>query len=178
VNFASLPTKSSANALGDSTNITWTRSWLEKERGDWWDTQVTGSQEIWAAIRLAAEHLQKGELAEAQTMLDATDCTCPTGLLWNGVYDPPGNQYKVPEWVVVEPEGLAEEEVLLDEGVAGLGGASAKNEGMQEEDDTANEPVKVRVRMSHNQRDVLLDIGKRDSVATIVGKLKWQAKVR
>jgi hypothetical protein len=102
-------------------------------------------------------------------MLDVTGCTCPTGLLWKGVYDTTGVQYKVPEWVVVEPEGLADED-MHDEGVAGLAGASAADE--------EDEPVRVRVRTSHNSRDILLEIGKKDSIATIVIKLKLQAKVR
>jgi hypothetical protein len=164
--------------LSDSANLTWTRSRLEKERGDWWDTQVTGSEEIWGAIKLAVQYLQKGELQEAQTMLDVTGCTCPTGLLWKGVYDTTGIQYKVPEWVVVEPEGLAEEEEMHGEGVAGFAGASTGKEDMlNEEEDATGEPVTVRVRTSNNQKDVLLEIGEKDTIATIVEKLKLQAKV-
>jgi hypothetical protein len=106
--------------LTDSTSLTWTRGRLEQERTDWWDTQVTGSAEIWGAIRIAAQHLQANEVAEAQTMLDAAGCTCPSGALWKGVYDPTGVLYKVPEWLVVEPEGLADEDE--DEEVGGAVG--------------------------------------------------------
>lgn len=149
----------------------WTRSRLDKERGDWWDTQVTGSQEIWGAVRLAAQYLQKGELQEAQTLLDATGCTCPTGLLWRGVYDPTGVQYKVPEWVVVEPEGLAEE------GAVDGGKASASDDSSDAVGDAVGDQVTVRVRTSHDQKDVSLLIRKRDSVGVIVEKLKEEAKV-
>ena len=149
----------------------WTRSRLDKERGDWWDTQVTGSQEIWGAVRLAAQYLQKGELQEAQTLLDATGCTCPTGLLWRGVYDPTGVQYKVPEWVVVEPEGLAEEGAVDD------GKATSSDDAEGGVGAAVDDQVRVRVRTSHDQRDVSLLIAKRDSVGVIVEKLKEEAKV-
>ncbi|KAF1831490.1 hypothetical protein BDW02DRAFT_505090 [Decorospora gaudefroyi] len=164
--------------LTDSTNLTWTRSRLEKERADWWDTQVTGSEEIWGAIRLAAQYLQTGELQEAQTMLDVTGCTCPTGLLWRGVYDQRGVQYKVPEWVVVEPEGLAEATHMDDEAAPGLASASVLKETMPDsEDDAAGGLVRVRVRMSHNQKDVFVEMQRNDTVAVIVEKLRKQAKL-
>jgi hypothetical protein len=168
-----------ANPLSDSANLAWTRSRLEKERGDWWDTQVTGSEEIWGAVKLATQYLQKGELQEAQTMLDVTGCTCPTGLLWKGVYDTTGIQYKIPEWVVVEPEGLAEEEDMHDEGVAGLAGTSARKEDMYDDDEelTTGERVSVRARTSHSQRDVVVSIGKKEAIASIVEKVKLKANV-
>jgi hypothetical protein len=111
-------------------------------------------------------------------MLDATGCTCPTGLLWKGVYDLTGIQYKVPEWVVVEPEGLAEETDTHDEAATGPASASAVKETMHDSDDGATGgPVCVRVRTSHNQKDVFLKIRRQDLVALIVEKLKKQAKV-
>ncbi|KAL6706806.1 hypothetical protein ACN47E_005142 [Coniothyrium glycines] len=172
----SSPTAKRVRPLTDSTNLAWTRSRLEKERKDWWDTQVTGSEEIWGAIRLAAQHLQAGQLQEAQTMLDVTDCTCPTGRLWRGVYDPTGVQYKVPEWIVVEPEGLAEDQ---DESAAtGLVEASRYDTHEQlSTDDDRGEVLPVRVRTSHNQRDARLSVGKKETVASIVGNIKKQAKI-
>ncbi|CAG5156729.1 uncharacterized protein ALTATR162_LOCUS4525 [Alternaria atra] len=178
--LASTTTKTSSRVkpLTDSTNLTWTPSRLEKERGDWWDTQVTGSEQIWRAIRLVAQYLKSGELQEAQTMLDAIDCTCPTGLLWRGVYDPTGVQYKVPEWVIVEPEGLAEEGDEEDKDIHGDASSSAMHETLDDAvDDKSNSLIRVRVRTSHDQKDVLLVIRMKDSVATITEKLKEQAKL-
>ncbi|KAH7559564.1 hypothetical protein BM1_04501 [Bipolaris maydis] len=152
--------------LTDPTALKWTRARLEKERQDWWDTQVTGSPEIWGAIRLAAQHLQAGELQEAQTMLDVTGCTCPTGLVWRGVFDATGVQYKVPEWVVVEPEGIVEE----DEAEEGAGVEV-------EEEDESDEEVDVRVRMSHDSKDVIVRVHKKESVARVVEKVKDAAKL-
>ncbi|CAN9396376.1 unnamed protein product [Alternaria alternata] len=178
--LASITTKTSSRVkpLTDSTNLTWTRSRLEKERGDWWDTQVTGSEQIWRAVRLVAHYLQAGELQEAQTMLDANDCTCPTGLLWRGVYDPTGVQYKIPEWVVVEPEGLAEEDDMDDKDVAGDARSSAIQESLDDPvDDDSNGLIRVRIRTSHDQKDVPVVIRMRDTVAIIIEKLKQQAKL-
>ncbi|KAL1791841.1 hypothetical protein ACET3X_009592 [Alternaria dauci] len=179
--LASIATKTSSRAkpLTASTALAWTPSRLEKERGDWWDTQVTGSEQTWRAIRLVAQHLQAGELQEAQTMLDANDCTCPTGLLWRGVYDPTGVQYKVPEWVVVQPEGLAEEGDMDDKDVAGHASSNAMQQNTPDDlvDDDSNGLVRVRLRTSHDQKDVLVVIRMRDTVATIIEKLKGQAKL-
>lgn len=163
-----------AKPLTDSTNQTWTRSRLDKERNDWWDTQVTGSQEVWGAIRLAAQSLQAGKLREAQGWLETLECTCPTGCLWKGVYDSTGVLYKVPEWLIVEPEGLVSEETDED----GEGRPAGGVEGNQDDDDDEeDEPVLVRVRISRDGRDVTLKLRRKEPVASIVEKIKEQAEV-
>jgi hypothetical protein len=164
--------------LTDSTNLTWTRSRLEKERNDWWDTQVTGSQEVWGAIRLAAQSLQAGKLRDAQQWLETMECTCPTGCLWKGVYDSTGVMYKLPEWLIVEPEGLVAEESSSD-AVGGPASTATGTDAAQEvEDDEDDEPVLVRARISRNGRDVVLKLRRKEPVASIVEKLKQQAEVR
>lgn len=163
--------------LSDSTNLTWTPSRLEKERNDWWDTQVTGSQEVWGAIRLASQSLQRGKLREAQQWLEAMECTCPTGCLWKGVYDSTGVMYKVPEWLIVEPEGIVPEgtdDDIKDDSL----GAAADPEAAQEADDEDDEPVVVRARVSLNGRDVVLKLRRKEQVASIINKIKAQAEVR
>jgi hypothetical protein len=112
-------------------------------------------------------------------MLDASDCTCPTGLLWRGVYDATGVQYKVPEWVVVEPEGLAEEGDMHDKDLTEDASHSAVHETVDDPaDDDSNGLIRVRLRTSHDQKDVLVVMRTKDTVATITEKLKKQAKVR
>jgi hypothetical protein len=163
--------------LTDSTNMTWTRSRLESERNDWWDTQVTGSQEVWGAIRLAAQSLQLGKMREAQQWLEAMECTCPTGSLWKGVYDKTGIMYKIPEWLIVEPDGLVPENA--GDGEAGESAGAAGQDGAQEEDDEEDdEPVVVRARISRNGRDVMLKLQKKQTVASIVEKIREQVEVR
>lgn len=111
-------------------------------------------------------------------MLDVTGCTCPTGLLWRGVYDATGVQYRVPEWVVVEPEGL-EDEDNQDHGGAATGPASA---GAQVDtapnlDDDEHDVKLVRARTSHNQKDLVLSVRRKEPVVSIIEKLKKQAEV-
>ena len=60
---------------------------------------MAGQVEVWAAVRLIVQLLQRGEVGEAQGLLDASECTCPNGEIWRGVYDEGGEYYKVPEWV-------------------------------------------------------------------------------
>jgi len=118
-------------------------------------------------------------------LLDVTGCTCPTGLLWRGIYDPTGVQYKVPEWVIVEPEGVAEAEEEEEEEEGGGGGKATSASVIVEEEEgdgvetpgSGGDEVKVRIRTSHDQKDVSLKIRKRDSVGGIVEKLKQQVKV-
>ncbi|KAH7095968.1 hypothetical protein FB567DRAFT_513874 [Paraphoma chrysanthemicola] len=157
--------------LTDSTNLTWTRARLDKERNDWWDTQVTGSQEVWGAIRLAAQSLQVGKLKDAQQWLETMECTCPTGCLWKGVYDSTGVLYKLPEWLIVEPEGLVSDTESDD-------AATGAAEGPQEsDDDDDDEPALVRVRISRNGQDVVLKLRRKQQIVSIVEKLKKQAEL-
>lgn len=163
--------------LSDSTNLTWTPSRLDKERNDWWDTQVTGSQEVWGAIRLASQSLQAGKLREAQQWLEAMECTCPTGCLWKGVYDSTGVMYKVPEWLIVEPEGIVPEGTDAEtegDSLVAPGDTDAAHEADDDEDD---EPVVVRARVSLNGRDVMLKLRRKEPVASIVDKIKAQAEL-
>ncbi|KAF2032034.1 hypothetical protein EK21DRAFT_87639 [Setomelanomma holmii] len=158
--------------LTDSTNLIWTRSRLEKERNDWWDTQVTGSQEVWGAIRLAAQSLQAGKLEDAQQWLETMECTCPTGCLWKGVYDSTGVLYKLPDWLIVDPDGLVSETESDEEAAAGA------TDGAQDSaDEGDDEPALVRVRVSRTGHDVVLKVRRKEHIASIVEKVKKQAKL-
>ncbi|KAH7414128.1 hypothetical protein DE146DRAFT_18440 [Phaeosphaeria sp. MPI-PUGE-AT-0046c] len=163
--------------LSDSTNSTWTPSRLDKERNDWWDTQVTGSQEVWGAIRLASQSLQAGKLSEAQQWLETMECTCPTGCLWKGVYDSTGVMYKVPEWLIVEPEGIIPENADVDTTRDSLGAADALEAPQVADDDEDDEPVVVRARVSLNGRDVVLKLRRKEPVASIVEKIRAQSEL-
>lgn len=163
--------------LTDSSNLAWTRKRLEKERGDWWDTRVTGSREVWACLRFAAEALQQGDVATAQGLLNAQECTCPDGRLWGGVYDDRGILYKVPEWLVVEPDGLAEEGDMQGSRPAedGIDAAGAVD------DDQASEPDQefyVRARISSRPQDLRIKVRRRETIASIRERLRTKAQVR
>ncbi|KAF3000137.1 hypothetical protein E8E13_005007 [Curvularia kusanoi] len=156
--------------LTDPSSQAWTRARLEKERRDWWDTRVTGDTQIWRCLQAATEVLQAGDVATAQSLLDASGCTCPTGQLWSRVYDDRGNEYKVPEWLVLEPSGIVEDESIsatedkVDE-TAVMDGPELDGECI------------VRVRLSEASQDLRLAVRKRDTIASIREKLKEQAQL-
>ncbi|OSS45790.1 hypothetical protein B5807_09674 [Epicoccum nigrum] len=156
--------------LTDPLSKAWTRARLEQERRDWWDTRVTGDTQVWRCLQAATEVLQGGDVATAQSLLDATGCTCPTGQLWSRVYDDRGNEYKVPEWLVLEPSGIVENEdisVVEDkiDGTTVLDTSKPDGECV------------VRVRLSEASKDLGLSVRKRETIASIREKIKAQAKL-
>lgn len=126
----------------------WTRQNVDGERAAFFDTRVTGREEVWQVLHAALEALWDSEgtaptqqgrrdtdvgLMTAQSILDAADVTVPTGDLVSGAYDSLGNFYQVPEWVACDPTGLAEEAFVgkrlgqRDEVIGG--GNSKENDG-------------------------------------------------
>lgn len=156
----------------DSLTGQFSKQRLERERNDWWDTRTTGSAEIWAALRSMVHSLQGGNVTEAQVLLDATECTCPNGMLWRGVFDNRGEWYKVPEWVVIEPEGLVEEDELKDEA-----GSVGEDDDKEVETEELGDDVKVKFRLSNTGKDHIVDLRRGERVASLVTKLKAQAGV-
>ncbi|KAF1968351.1 hypothetical protein BU23DRAFT_264778 [Bimuria novae-zelandiae CBS 107.79] len=147
-----------------------TRQRLEKERNDWWDTRTTGSPQIWAALRSMVQSLQNGNVGEAQVLLDATECTCPNGMLWRGIFDNRGEWYKVPDWIVIEPEGLVDEEDPKDEV-----GSVGEDEDKEVELEDLGDEVKVKCRLSTTGKDYVVNIRRGERVASLVTKLKEKA---
>ncbi|KAL2125859.1 hypothetical protein VTI74DRAFT_2454 [Chaetomium olivicolor] len=110
----------------------WTPAALRRERIEFFDTRVTGRQEIWQTLHAALEVLWNADeaarngqmrrrmseddgpseedpavaLATAQSILDAADITLPTGDLYNGAYDALGNYYQLPHQIVADPSNL------------------------------------------------------------------------
>jgi hypothetical protein len=155
--------------LSDSSSQAWTRARLEKERRDWWDTRVTNNVQVWQCLRAATEALQEGDLATAQTLLDVQGCTCPSGQLWSRVYDDKGAEYKVPEWLVIEPAGIAEEEVPTIE--------DKTEDTIASEDAELDREFVVRVRLSNQSQDLKTTVRKRENIASIREKCKALANV-
>ncbi|KAK4251428.1 hypothetical protein C7999DRAFT_10921, partial [Corynascus novoguineensis] len=109
----------------------WTPAALRRERAEFFDTRVTGREEIWQALRAALEVLWAADeaartgqyrrmseddgpseedpavaLATAQSIIDAADITLPTGDLYNGAYDAFGNYYQLTHQIVADPTNL------------------------------------------------------------------------
>jgi hypothetical protein len=120
------------------------------------------------------QSLQVGDVGAAQALLDAIECTCPNGMIWKGVFDARGEWYRVPDWVVLEPEGIAAEADIE----AGRGkGKEAIVETDGDGEEELGEKVKVRCRLSSDGRDVVVGIHKRERVSGLIANLKAKAKV-
>ena len=165
----------------------WTRSLLERERIAFFDTRVTGRQEVWDALKLACEFQRQGRVAEAQGILDAANVTSPQGRIAiekhkhkrpGGVYDERGEIYDVPDWIVVDPGDIVEDDEEKDV----EGGASDDDESremaalpMQQQQRTvekgkarAESPgsiLQVKARLSDSSADITFSIGSRSPVS-------------
>lgn len=168
-------------------------SHLRRQREEYFETRVTGSPEVWEALRVICDMLRAGDLAGAQGMLDATDLTCPTGRVVGdrasrtairakrgGVFDSKGELYDVPGWIVATPDDTAEDSIQEEEnekdaqiaGEGGIGGMTGT------EDANLGEMVKVKARLSGKEMDVVVNVGYEQKVAVLVSKIQEMANVR
>ncbi|PKY09022.1 ubiquitin domain protein [Aspergillus campestris IBT 28561] len=87
----------------------WTRTQLDRERREFFETRVTGRSEIWAALSTAIALMWAGDLATAQSIVDAAGVTVPTGDLCQGCYDEQGVLYRLPQCIVSDPQNIVRE---------------------------------------------------------------------
>lgn len=182
----------------------WTRSQLEAQRAEFFDTRVTGIPEAWQALREVCRLVRRAgreEMADAQALLDASGLTCPHGRIARGrsgrdrsikggIYDEAGNRYDVPEWVLMDPEDIVE-----DEGEKEIdGGGTADGESDDEGDITpgvyprrhkgkerahdVGEVVRLRARLSDRSTDVVVEVGMLETIGVITERIREQARVQ
>ncbi|KAL4937029.1 hypothetical protein BDV06DRAFT_203785 [Aspergillus oleicola] len=84
----------------------WTRSLLDRERKEFFETRVTGRAEVWAALNAALSFMRQGDFETAQSIVDAAGVTVPTGDLCQGVYDERGVLYRLPRCIVSDPVNI------------------------------------------------------------------------
>jgi hypothetical protein len=94
------------------------------------------------------------------------------------VYDSTGVMYKVPEWLIVQPDGLVAEDAANDTATEPVGAIPAPERAQDVDEGEDDEPVLVRARISRNGRDIVLKLRKNEPVASIVDKIRQQAEVR
>ncbi|KAL5966612.1 Ubiquitin domain-containing protein 2 [Taenia solium] len=82
-------------------------SQLKQKRDEFWDTAPAfeGRQEIWDALRSAAEAAERGDHEMAQAIIDSANIILPTGTLSES-YDELGNRYQLPVFVLSQPTNL------------------------------------------------------------------------
>ena len=164
----------------------WTPKALQREREEFFDTRVSGSQEVWGCLRIVTELVRNGDLETAQVIIDAADITVPTGDVVDGVYDQAGRYYQIPEYIAADPTNLSEDEpVSLRKGVE-------DHEGTQEGDDAQKvgkeekgkrkaskkgDGTKVKARMSDRAQDVVVFVDPEETVQSLIERIKEEVQV-
>ncbi|KAL4969199.1 ubiquitin domain-containing protein [Aspergillus stella-maris] len=110
----------------------WTRSLLDRERKEFFETRVTGRAEVWAALNAALGFMRQGDFETAQSIIDAAGVTVPTGDLCQGVYDERGVLYRLPRCIVSDPLNMVAGE--LDDQEDESGGGSTDGDRDDDED--------------------------------------------
>ncbi|KAK5137412.1 hypothetical protein LTR08_008990 [Meristemomyces frigidus] len=174
----------------------WSRSLLDRERAAFFDTRVTGRQEVWDALKVACDFQRQGKVAEAQGILNAANVTTPQGRIAiekhkhkrpGGVYDERGEIYDVPDWVVVDPQDILEEDEEKDiEGAAsdddeshdtdagqGLGvPAQQRVEKGKARAESPGSLLHVKARLSDSSADVSFTLASRHPVSVAMREVR------
>ncbi|KAI5776759.1 hypothetical protein EDC01DRAFT_443468 [Geopyxis carbonaria] len=174
-------------ALGDRFNrpiqrVQWTaqkpvsRHKLRKARQEFWETRVTGHQEVWSALQTAIE-VAEYDLQTAQQIIDSSDITVPTGDLSRGIYDSHGNCYLIPQYCISDPSNVFGDvnEASQDDDVPEILLSPEQNR-MPEEVTVQN--LTLKARFSHNGgHDLIIGFLTTDTVGMILRKLAEKAEV-
>lgn len=153
---------------------------------------MTGTEEIWAALRRASEFLCVGDLASGQAVLDAVNVSCPTGKfarargrerVRGGLYDESGALYDIPEWVVTDPRDIVED----TEDKIGIDGADESDDARENDDVVRKreekgkgraidlgEETRAKVRFSDGKADLELVFGAKQNAGVLVRKVLEQ----
>ena len=164
---------------------TWTRSELDKERQEFFDTRVTGHAEIWATLKVVVGLLADGDITTAQSIVDAAAITVPTGDLKNGAYDRAGNLYQIPEHVISDPQNLAPDIEIIGKGETSTEVTDDEEELERKREEKGKailktaDLVKVKARLSdRGGPDVVLTIEKNQPVRVMLQRLREETEVR
>lgn len=162
----------------------WSRSQLDRERQEFFDTRVTGRQEIWATLKVVVGLLAQGEIQDAQGILDASAITVPTGDLMNGVYDEVGNFYQLPEHIISDPENLvlgSQENVSKGESGSDVTDEDEVERRREEKGKgvlKTGEVIKVKARLSdRGGPDIIITIGREQNVRVLVRRIQEEINV-
>lgn len=143
------------------------------------------------------DHSAPLALATAQSILDAADITLPTGNLADGAYDLLGNYYQLPAHIVSDPRNIVSGDDDNDDDRFGEAKtAEDPTAGADDDDDDDGEDEAERrrvhkgkavvnvsdqvlavVRLSNTARDLKLDVGKDESVRSIIHRIMEESNV-
>ncbi|KAJ5883708.1 uncharacterized protein N7473_010594 [Penicillium subrubescens] len=189
-----------------SKRRTWNRTDLDRERREFFETRVTGRPEVWAALSTAITLMRGGDLATAQSIVDAAGVTIPTGDLCEGCYDEQGVLYRLPQCIVSDPENMAQTTLSSANDITRDGGATQEEEdtealsdGKLATDDASGDEliredierrrdekgktserdlIRVQARLSdRGGPDLVLSIGKGQSVGFLARKIQQETGI-
>lgn len=177
-----------------STERSWTKAELRSERRDFFDTRVTGRPEVWGALKEVSELIRRGDLTDAQGILDAAGITLPTGRLEEGIYDERGMHYRIPENILTDPLNVVDEDGAtmvgndglskeLDAGQDVVPAITSTDGATHEKVDKGKEAmekdaVKVRCRLSdRGGPDTTILLGQSQTVAVLIRRLRTEASI-
>ncbi|KAJ5620038.1 hypothetical protein N7510_004022 [Penicillium lagena] len=183
-----------------SKRRTWTRVQLDRERREFFETRVTGRPEVWAALSSTISLIRAGDLATAQSIVDAAGITIPTGDLCEGAYDEQGMLYRLPQCIVSDPDNMVQNtspvpgsddeardedtKAMSDGGLATDDDASGDElidedlERRRDEKGKTREQDLIRVQTRLSDRggpDLVLQVGKDQSVGFLTRKIHHEA---
>lgn len=143
---------------------------LERTRAAFWETADTfgGRQEIWAILKAAVD-------AEDETTARAILDTAQIRLLGNGdlihgCYDSTGYYYKIPEACLSDPANILYEDATTE--------FESKPGATAEELPAGVELVDMRVRMSHNSQDIIIQVALVEKVSSVATKIQAAAGIQ
>lgn len=181
----------------------WSRADLDRERREFFETRVTGRQEVWAALSTAITLMRAGDLSTAQSIVDAAGVTVPTGDFCEGCYDEQGALYRLPQCIVSDPENMVQSpSSTADRSRDDIGqddDTEALSDGKLATDDASGDEliaedlerrrdekgktserdlISVQVRLSdRGGPDLVLLIGKSQSVGFLARKIHQEGEV-
>ncbi|KAI9881042.1 MAG: hypothetical protein M1830_008924 [Pleopsidium flavum] len=164
----------------------WTHAELEREREEFFETRVTGRQEIWCTLKMVVGLMMGGDLETAQGIIDAAGVTLPRGDLISGAYDEMGNFYQMPELVISDPANVisGSHEGVIEDAKTERGEEideeelerrrEEKGKGVLKTGDT----IKIKARLSdRGGPDVQILLGKDQNVRVLARKVQEEAGI-
>ena len=127
--------------------------------------------------------LGDGDIASAQSILDAAAITVPTGDLKNGAYDEAGNLYQMPEHVISDPTNIVlDQEVQKGETSNDVTDDEEELERKREEKGKGvlktGDIINVKARLSdRGGPDIHIALGKDQAVRTLIRRIEEEANV-
>jgi hypothetical protein len=169
------------NHVWHSKRRTWTRAELDRERIEFFETRVSGRPEIWAALATVITMIRAGDLATAQSIIDAVGITIPTGDLCEVCYDEQGVLYRLPHSIVSDPENMAQPFDITRSDDSSGGELIAEDvECRRDQMGKTSERDLIRVLARLSDRDgpdLVLSVGKSQSVGFLARKVHQEAEV-